>query len=256
MFGYMIDVRMLANPTVLLVGSAVVAVIFAARLLYLRIFNRNHVLPELFFAPRGLVTIVLFYSIPSAMTVTAFDDGVVFFVVMVTTVVMTVGSVWFTPRGATRADEEARARVAAEESGAGHGATRVTVPPSVPAAESPVEAPAEALTEAPVEAPAGALTETPAVADQTPGSASAPAYRTAVPAASVPASAAREARQVPKAPEPQEPLQPVSLASGLTPSGQGTASADGAAVGESGRTGASHSRTGDTMSCPDRKSVG
>src|SRR5699024_2983720 len=108
MFGYMIDVRVLTNPTVLLVGSAVVVMIFAARLLYLRIFNRNHVLPELFFAPRGLVTIVLFYSIPSAMAVPAFDDGVVFFVVMVTTVVMTVGSVWFTPRGATRADEEAR----------------------------------------------------------------------------------------------------------------------------------------------------
>ncbi|HLR28352.1 MAG TPA: cation:proton antiporter [Ruania sp.] len=235
MFGYMIDVRMLANPTVLLVGSAVVAVIFAARLLYLWIFNRNHVLPELFFAPRGLVTIVLFYSIPSAMTVTAFDDGVVFFVVMVTTVVMTVGSVWFTPRGATRADEEARARVAAEESEASHGTTPGTAPPSVPAAESPAA-------ESPVEAPAPA--------DQTPGSASAPASQTAVPAASVPTSAAWEARQAPEAPESQEALQPISLTSGLTPSGQGSASADGVAVGESGRTGASHSRTGDTMSCP------
>lgn len=133
MFGYMIDVRVLTNPTVLLVGSAVVAVIFAARYLYLRIFNRNHVLPELFFAPRGLVTIVLFYSIPTSMTVSAFDDGVVFFVVMVTTVIMTLGSVWFTPRGATRADEEARAREATQAAAA---------PPSAPAAESPTEAPA------------------------------------------------------------------------------------------------------------------
>lgn len=105
-FGYMIDVRVLGEWEVIAVGSAIVVAIFAVRYVYLRVFLRRHVLPELFFAPRGLVTIVLFYSIPASLTFDAFDDGIVFFVVMVSTVIMTIGSIWFTPRAATRVAEE------------------------------------------------------------------------------------------------------------------------------------------------------
>lgn len=102
LFGYMIDVRSLLDLRVLGVGSAIIAAIFAARYVYLRLFLRAHVVPELFFAPRGLVTIVLFYSIPSGLDLDGFDDGVVFFVVMVTTIIMMMGSVFFTPHHATR----------------------------------------------------------------------------------------------------------------------------------------------------------
>ena len=108
LFGYMIDVRSLFDLRVLAVGSAIVAAIFLARYVYLRVFLRAHVLPELFFAPRGLVTIVLFYSIPAGLNLDGFDDGVVFFVVMVTTVIMMVGSVFFTPTHATRQAENSR----------------------------------------------------------------------------------------------------------------------------------------------------
>lgn len=107
MFGYMIDVRVLGNIKVILVGTMIVLIIFLARYLYLRIFVRDHILPELFFAPRGLVTIVLFYSIPASMTFESFDEGVLFYVIMLTTVVMMLGSLWFTPKDATREAEEA-----------------------------------------------------------------------------------------------------------------------------------------------------
>ena len=107
MFGYMIDVRVLGNMKVVLVGTMIVLIIFLARYLYLRIFVRDHILPELFFAPRGLVTIVLFYSIPASLTFESFDDGVLFYVIMLTTIVMMLGSLWFTPRDATRESEEA-----------------------------------------------------------------------------------------------------------------------------------------------------
>ena len=116
-FGYMIDVRVLGEWEVIAVGSAIVVAIFAVRYIYLRMFLRRHILPELFFAPRGLVTIVLFYSIPASLTFAEFDDGIVFFVVMVSTLIMTIGSLWFTPRAATRAAEEKAAadKVAAEK---------------------------------------------------------------------------------------------------------------------------------------------
>lgn len=106
LFGYSIDVRSLFDLRVIGVGTATVAAIFIARYVYLRLFLRAHILPELFFAPRGLVTIVLFYSIPSGLDLDGFDDGVVFFVVLVTTVIMMVGSVFFTPHHATREGEE------------------------------------------------------------------------------------------------------------------------------------------------------
>lgn len=106
LFGYMIDVRSLADTRVLIIGSAIVAAIFVARYLYLRLFLREHVLPEIFFAPRGLVTVVLFYSIPASLAVDNFDDSIIFFVVAATTIIMMIGSIWFTPHHATRDAEE------------------------------------------------------------------------------------------------------------------------------------------------------
>lgn len=105
LFGYTIDLRVLADKNVLLVGVIIVVIIYAVRFLYLRLFIREHILPELFYAPRGLITIVLFYRIPQGMHFESFGDGILFFVILVTTVVMMLGSVFFTPREATREGE-------------------------------------------------------------------------------------------------------------------------------------------------------
>lgn len=150
-FGYMIDVRVLREWQVIAVGSAVVAAIFAVRYIYLRIFLRRHVLPELFFAPRGLVTIVLFYSIPASMAIAEFDDGIVFFVVMVSTLVMTVGSIWLTPQAATRAAEDEQA--AQQKTAVHHGAASQNgvVPNATTGHESPEDDTATAEIETPVE---------------------------------------------------------------------------------------------------------
>lgn len=106
LFGYTIDVRSLFDMRIIGVGSAIVGAIFVARFIYLQVFLRGHVLPELFFAPRGLVTIVLFYSIPGSMAIGEFDDAIIFFVVLVSTVIMMIGSVFFTPHHATREGEK------------------------------------------------------------------------------------------------------------------------------------------------------
>lgn len=132
LFGYMIDIRALQDLRTVLVGTAIVAAIFLARYLYLQIFLRAHVIPELFFAPRGLVTIVLFYTIPASMDLPGFDDGVVFVVVVVSTVIMMIGSVFFTPEHATREGENSEAPKAPGPAGP---ATRTVSPqgPQTPA---------------------------------------------------------------------------------------------------------------------------
>ena len=102
LFGYTIDVRTLADANVLLIGSVVVAVIYIARYIYLRLFAHTHIIPELFFAPRGLVTILLLYQIPQELEIAGLEAGIMFFVVIATILIMMFGSMFFTPPGATR----------------------------------------------------------------------------------------------------------------------------------------------------------
>ena len=45
--------------------------------------------------PRGLITILLFYKIPSELKLTEFSDGVVYFVILATSIIMFVGSLLY-----------------------------------------------------------------------------------------------------------------------------------------------------------------
>jgi hypothetical protein len=43
--------------------------------------------------PRGLITILLFYSIPQAYKLSKFNEGILFFVILITSIIMMIGSV-------------------------------------------------------------------------------------------------------------------------------------------------------------------
>lgn len=92
-FGLTIDFRLLADTEVIFAGSLIVAVLFIIRLIYLRFFLHAHIFPELFFMPRGLITILLFYSIPAAYKLSKFNSGILFFVILTTSVIMMIGSI-------------------------------------------------------------------------------------------------------------------------------------------------------------------
>lgn len=92
LFGLTIDLRLLTNPDVILAGSLLIIVLFGVRYIYLRFFLHSHIFPELFFMPRGLITILLFYSIPQVYKLSRFNEGILFFVILVTSLIMMVGS--------------------------------------------------------------------------------------------------------------------------------------------------------------------
>jgi hypothetical protein len=94
-FGYTIDLSLLTDPNVLLLGSLIVCILFLVRFLYLRLVLRSNLLPELFLMPRGLVTILLFYSIPTEKAMNSFNVGVLFFVVAATSIIMMIGLLSF-----------------------------------------------------------------------------------------------------------------------------------------------------------------
>jgi hypothetical protein len=68
-----------------------VAVLTALRFLYLRYVARTDLLPELFIAPKGLITVLLFYSIPTAHVLGDVSENILFMVILLTSLLMMVG---------------------------------------------------------------------------------------------------------------------------------------------------------------------
>jgi hypothetical protein len=98
LFGFSIPLKAVADNDVMLVGSCIVVALFLIRLLYLRFFVRTNVFPEAFFIPRGLITIVLFYKIPSNLKLETFNDGILFFIILTTGFIMALGMIFYKKR--------------------------------------------------------------------------------------------------------------------------------------------------------------
>lgn len=94
-FGFSIDLAFIHDRNVWLLGSGIVATLLALRFVYLRVVHKYDLLPELFYIPRGLITVLLFYRIPEWQRIDAFDEGVLFFVILATTVIMMLGSLLY-----------------------------------------------------------------------------------------------------------------------------------------------------------------
>lgn len=105
-FGLTIDINLLLDTEVLLAGSSIVMVLFCVRYIYLRFFLKTHIMPALFYMPRGLITVLLFYSIPETFKLSAFNEGILFFVILVTSIIMMMGSVAFREQQAQVINDE------------------------------------------------------------------------------------------------------------------------------------------------------
>lgn len=90
-FGYSIDVMLLTNSEVVVVGSAIVAIMLLTRAIFLGLFLKSSIFPEVLLMPRGLITILLFYIIPDEYKLKNFNEGILFFVVIITAILMMIG---------------------------------------------------------------------------------------------------------------------------------------------------------------------
>lgn len=87
-FGYTINLYLLQDMNVFILGSLVMVTIIVTRYIFLRFISRINVFPELFIAPRGLISIVLFYSIPVQWQSNLFNEGILLFVIIFSTIIM------------------------------------------------------------------------------------------------------------------------------------------------------------------------
>lgn len=94
-FGMIIDLNQLFQTEVLIVGSIIVVILYLIRYLNFKIFTHTDVFPEIFLAPRGLITILLFFQIPEDRVITEFGVGVLFFVILATGIIMMIALMTF-----------------------------------------------------------------------------------------------------------------------------------------------------------------
>lgn len=88
-FGITITLSSMLSFDVALISLAIVVSIYLIRWVILTLFFGKDIMPQIFIGPRGLITILLFYSIPDSMTVPGFDKGILLFVIIVTSLIMT-----------------------------------------------------------------------------------------------------------------------------------------------------------------------
>lgn len=88
-FGVTITLASLWDAQVALISGLILLSIYVIRFIMLRILIGKDINPQVFIAPRGLITILLFYAIPKEFAIDGFNSGVLLFIIMVTSLIMT-----------------------------------------------------------------------------------------------------------------------------------------------------------------------
>ncbi|MGQ1908833.1 cation:proton antiporter domain-containing protein [Marinifilum sp. RC60d5] len=90
-FGLSIVVSNLLDYQVLEVSLMLLLSIYVIRWLLLRIFIGIDIFPQIWIAPRGLITVLLYYAIPHKYSNESFDPGILLFIIISTSLIMSWG---------------------------------------------------------------------------------------------------------------------------------------------------------------------
>ncbi|MFK7949721.1 MAG: cation:proton antiporter [Saprospiraceae bacterium] len=93
-FGITISLASLKSLDVAMVSGLIIASIYLIRYIILRVSLGKDILPQLFIAPRGLITILLFYAIPEKAQVETFEAGILLFTIIGTSLIMTFALIY------------------------------------------------------------------------------------------------------------------------------------------------------------------
>lgn len=93
-FGLTISISSILNPSVAVISLLILLSIYVIRFILLRVTIGRDIIPQLFVAPRGLITILLFSTIPEEIEVAGFEPGILLFIIMATSIIMTIAMVY------------------------------------------------------------------------------------------------------------------------------------------------------------------
>lgn len=101
-FGTTINLKALVNLEVLGVSLMIVAAFFVIRFIVLKMFFwKKSILPELMITPRGLITVLLFFSIPVEYQSDLFNSDIILITILTTSIIMTWGLISFSKKSDT-----------------------------------------------------------------------------------------------------------------------------------------------------------
>lgn len=94
-FGWSVYLGTLLNLKVVGIGLIIILLIYLIRGLILFLFNGKNIFPEIFLAPRGLITILLFFAIPEHLVLGKEFHGILLFVIITSCLIMTWSMISF-----------------------------------------------------------------------------------------------------------------------------------------------------------------
>lgn len=91
LFGMFITLDSIFNARVALVSVAILVALYLVRFITLKLVVRKDITPQIFLAPRGLITILLFFVIGAHpnYVIKDFNPGILLFVILISSLVMT-----------------------------------------------------------------------------------------------------------------------------------------------------------------------
>lgn len=87
-FGMTLPLASLLSWHVWLISILFILVTYILRFGLLFIVDRKETMPQAFIAPRGLISILLFFAIPDSLRYEGFENGILFLVIIITSIVM------------------------------------------------------------------------------------------------------------------------------------------------------------------------
>jgi NhaP-type Na+/H+ or K+/H+ antiporter len=104
-FGLTITITSLFDLQVALISCLLIGSIYGIRIVLLLIFEGKDIIPQVFIAPRGLITVLLFYGIPKEAQIDSFEPGILLFVIIGTSLIMTFAMIYEKKRSSQAIDQ-------------------------------------------------------------------------------------------------------------------------------------------------------
>ncbi len=96
-FGLSISISSLYNFEVAVNSFAIVAILYLIRFILLRVFAKEYMFPEVFIAPRGLITVLLFFVLMKndSFHIANFDTGLLLYPILITSIIMMIALITY-----------------------------------------------------------------------------------------------------------------------------------------------------------------
>ncbi|RYY33420.1 MAG: sodium:proton antiporter [Sphingobacteriaceae bacterium] len=90
-FGFTMDTSQLRDGGMLITAVFILVAIYIIRFLYIKLVSKTDLMPELVIAPRGLISVLLYYNLPKHLQIPQIGTGLLFVVILSTSIIMSLG---------------------------------------------------------------------------------------------------------------------------------------------------------------------